>query len=94
MYVQERDLFPLGRRHGGGVAAERGGVRALGADRRPRGGAAGRVAAARQAARLARAAGHARRARRRAACARAAPARARARASARQHYTERGRGVA
>lgn len=64
---QERGVLQMGRRHGGGVAAERGGVRALGAHGGARGGAAGRVAAARQAKRRA---------------ARRAAARARARAAA------------
>lgn len=74
----------MGRRHGGGVAAERGGVRALGAHRGARGGAARRVAAARQAA-LAGAAGRGRgRARRHARAARAAGAAAAARAPRRQ----------
>lgn len=44
--VQERGVLPVGWRHGGGVAAERGRVRALGALRRARGGTAGRVAPA------------------------------------------------
>lgn len=44
---QERGVLQMGRRHGGGVAAERGGPRALGAHGGARGGAAGRVAAAR-----------------------------------------------
>lgn len=54
--VQERGVLPVGRRHGGGVAAERGRLRALGAHRRARRGAAGRVAPARQAGPRARAA--------------------------------------
>lgn len=44
---QKRGVLPVGRRHRGGVAAERGGVRALGAHGGARGGAAGRVAPAR-----------------------------------------------
>lgn len=39
----------MGRRHGGGVAAERGRACALGAHRGARGGPVGRLAAARQA---------------------------------------------
>lgn len=39
----------MGRRHGGGLAAKRSRVRALGPHGGPRGGAAGRVAAASQA---------------------------------------------
>lgn len=46
---QERGVLQMGRQHGGGVAAERGRLRALGALRGARGGAAGRVAPAQQA---------------------------------------------
>lgn len=50
IYFEERGVLPVGRRHGGGVAAKRGRVRAMGTHRRTCGGAAGRVAAALQAA--------------------------------------------
>lgn len=50
VYFEERGVLSVGRRHSGGVAAKRSRIRALGTYRRACGGAAGRVAAAVQAA--------------------------------------------